>query len=56
MMQEMQMPESEKRLGQIFESIDKDGSGGIDAGEFARAVFPGGHFDPFERQISNGSG
>jgi len=53
MMQEMQMPDSEKRLAQIFQSIDADGSGGIDAGEFVRAVFPGGHFDPNGQAVSN---
>mmetsp|Transcript_259 Transcript_259/g.604 ORF Transcript_259/g.604 Transcript_259/m.604 type:complete len:650 (+) Transcript_259:51-2000(+) len=40
MLKEMQLGIREERIVQLFESIDKDGSGGIDAKEFVRSFFP----------------
>lgn len=40
MMREMAIGLNEERSIEVFEALDKDGSGGIDAIEFVRAIFP----------------
>ncbi|CAK0877011.1 unnamed protein product [Prorocentrum cordatum] len=45
LVKEMKIGLSEDRVIALFHHMDKEGSGALDAAEFARAIFPGARFD-----------